>query len=557
MTEPGEVQGPPAGGPGVSVAWRSAAVREVAGPAADKLAADGVPAALAAKDPGLWGPAAAAEAAIRLGWLDAPRVSRALLGPLAELAGQARGAGLDRVVLCGMGGSSLAPEVISRTANVPLTVLDTTDPHAVRRALSDRLAATLVVVSSKSGSTIETDSHRRVYEQAFADLGLSPEEIARRFVVVTDPGSPLEATAREAGYHVVLADPNVGGRYSALTAFGLVPTALAGADAARLLDEADAVLPALAAPDGNPGLELGAALGGYALAGHDKAVLADCASGLAGFGDWAEQLIAESTGKHGRGILPVVVGGEHAPGFSPGPDLHLIGLGTPASPADTSVTGSLGAAFLVWEYAVAVAGRLLEINPFDQPNVAESKENTARLLAEAGTGPLPTGEPAFTDGAVEVYAEPGRLPGAPADLGGVLDAVLQALPDRGYLAIMAYLDRDGDAGAAALRDVLAGRTTHPVTFGWAPRFLHSTGQYHKGGPQNGVFLQITGAVTADVPVPGRDFTLGRLQLAQALGDLGALRQRSRPAVRLHLRDRAAGLRQVLDAARASTTGSAR
>jgi len=557
MTEPGEGQRPPAGGPGVSVAWRSTAVREVAGPAADKLAADGVPAALAAKDPGLWGPDAAAEAAIRLGWLDAPRVSRALLGPLAELASQAREAGLDHVVLCGMGGSSLAPEVISRTANVPLTVLDTTDPGVVRRALADRLEATLVVVSSKSGSTVETDSHRRVYEQAFADLGLAPEQIAGRFVVVTDPGSPLEATARRAGYHVVLADPNVGGRYSALTAFGLVPTALAGADPERLLDEAGAVLPALAVPDGNPGLELGAALGGYALAGHDKVVLADCGSGLPGFADWAEQLIAESTGKHGRGILPVAVGGESAPGFSPGPDLHLVGLGTPTSPADTSVTGPLGAAFCVWEYAVAVAGRLLEINPFDQPNVAESKENTARLLAGAGTGPLPAGEPAFTDAAVEVYAEPAQLPGAPADLAGVLDSLLQALPDRGYLAIMAYLDRDDDAGAAALRHALAGRTTHPVTFGWGPRFLHSTGQYHKGGPQNGVFLQITGAVTADVPVPGRDFTLGRLQLAQALGDLGALRQRSRPAVRLHLRDRPAGLRQVLDAARASTTGSAR
>ena len=215
----------------------------------------------------------------------------------------------------------------------------------------------------------------------------------------------------------------MGGRYSALTAFGLVPTALAGADAARLLDEADAMLPALASGDGNPGLELGAALGGYALAGHDKVVLADCGSGLPGFGDWAEQLIAESTGKQGRGILPVVVGGENAPGFSPGPDLHLVGLGTPASPADTSVAGPLGAQFLVWEYAVAVAGRMLGINPFDQPNVAESKENTARLLAEAGTGPLPAGEPVLTDGAVEVHAEPGLLPAA-GGLAGVLDSLL-------------------------------------------------------------------------------------------------------------------------------------
>jgi glucose-6-phosphate isomerase len=549
MTAPSGGGGePPGGGPAPSVTWHSPALTEAASQAAAKLAADGVPQALAAKDATLWGPGAVAEASARLGWLDAPRTSRALLGDLGVLVSQSREEGLDHVVLSGMGGSSLAPEVISRTSRVPLTVLDTTDPGVVARALADRLPSTLVVVSSKSGSTIETDSHRRIYEQAFAGLGLSAAQIARRFVVVTDPGSPLEAAARQAGYHVVLADPDVGGRYSALTAFGLVPSALAGADVARLLDEAQAVLPSLAATTGNPGLDLGAALGGFALAGHDKAVLADCRSGLAGFGDWAEQLIAESTGKDGKGILPVVTGGEDTPGFSPGPGLHLLGLGSPTAAVDTSVRGTLGAQFLVWEYAVAVAGRLLGINPFDQPNVAESKENTARLLAQAGPGPLPAGEPAFTDGAVEVHADPGVLPGA-RGLAGVLGALLSAVPDRGYLAIMAYLDRDGDAGAAGLRDALAAKTAHPVTFGWGPRFLHSTGQYHKGGPQNGVFLQVTGAVQADVAVPGRDFTLGRLQLAQALGDLGALRQRGRPAVRLHLRDRRAGLAQLLGAAR--------
>jgi glucose-6-phosphate isomerase len=545
MTTPGA--GRPAG---VSVGWYSTAVTEAAGQAVDKLAADGVPAALAAKDPQLWGADAAAEAAIRLGWLDAPQASRALLAPLAALAGQAHQDGIEHIVLSGMGGSSLAPEVISRSFQVPLTLLDTTDPHAAARALADRLDRTLIVVSSKSGSTIETDSHRRIYEHAFAGHGLSPGQIARRIVVVTDPGSPLEGLARQAGYQVILADPTVGGRYSALTAFGLVPAALAGADVARLLDEADAVRPALAADTGNPGLTLGGALGGYALVGHDKAVLADCGSGLPGFGDWAEQLIAESTGKHGRGILPVVVGGENAPGFSPGPDIHLLGLGRPAGPVDTSVTGPLGAQFLVWEYAVAVAGRLLGINPFDQPNVAESKENTARLLAESGDGPLPTGEPAFTDGAVDVYAEPG-LVASSGGLAGLIDRLLLALPDRGYLAIMAYLDRHGEGAAATLRDTLAARTTHPVTFGWGPRFLHSTGQYHKGGPQDGVFLQVTGAVISDVPVPGRPFSLGRLQLAQALGDLRALGQRGRPAARLHLRDRAEGLRQLLAAAAVS------
>jgi glucose-6-phosphate isomerase len=541
-------------GDAVTVNTRGVAVMDAEQEAAARLVADGVPAALMAKEPGLWGPDAAEEAAARLDWVSAPRSSRALLGSLNVLAAQAREDGLDHVVLAGMGGSSLAPEVIGRTAGAPLTVLDTTDPHQVAAALRDRLESTLVVVSSKSGSTVETDSHRRIYERAFAGLGLSPEHVARRFVVVTDPGSPLEKTADEAGYHVVLADPNVGGRYSALTAFGLVPTALAGVDVTRLLDEADSVASVLADTSDNPGLALGAALGGYALAGHDKAVLADCGSGLAGFADWAEQLIAESTGKVGRGILPVVVEGEAAPGFSPGPDVHLIALGDPAGPVDSVISGPLGAQFLVWEYAVAVAGRLLGVNPFDQPNVAESKDNTRRLLAEAGDGPLPAGEPAFTDGAIDVHGDADFIAGA-ADLAGLLDAVLWSLPESGYLAIMAYLDRVGDADAQRLRAALAGRTTHPVTFGWAPRFLHSTGQYHKGGPPTGVFLQITGALAEDVEVPGEPYTLGRLQLAQALGDLGALSRRGRPAVRLHLRDRQAGIAQLLAAA--STEGAGR
>lgn len=551
--DPGYAGGLMSGG-GVAVDIRGPAAMEAQQQALAGLAGDGVPAALAAGDPRLWGPAAEAEASIRLGWLHAPARSRDLLGEIGEISRQARASGLDHVVLAGMGGSSLAPEVITRTAGVPLTVLDTTDPHQVARVLADRLERTLVVVSSKSGSTIETDSHRRIYEAAFAKLGLSPAEAARRFVIVTDPGSPLAATAGEAGYRVVLADPEVGGRYSALTAFGLVPSALAGADAARLLAEAEAVLPGAGGTEANPGLALGAALGGYALAGHDKAVLADCGSGITGFGDWAEQLIAESTGKQGRGILPVVVGGEDSPGFSPGPGIHLIGLGQPGgSPVDTTVTGPLGGQFMVWEYAVAVAGRLLGINPFDQPNVAESKENTQKLLAGAGSGPLPAGEPVLTDGAVAVYGDTGLLRGA-SDLAGVLDALLWSLPADGYLAVMAYLDRVGDAAAARLRDALAARTTRPVTFGWGPRFLHSTGQYHKGGPQAGVFLQVTGAIREDVEVPGQPFTLGRLQLAQALGDLGALQGRGRPAVRLHLRDRAAGIDQLLAAAGTSTAG---
>jgi|SRR6266536_901844 len=545
---------------GVTVETRSQAATEATDHALAKLTSDGVPEALAAKETGLWGGSAQELAGARLGWLDAPAVSRPLVSELAELAARAREDGLDHIVLAGMGGSSLAPEVITRTAGTPLTVLDTTDPHQVARVLQDRLDRTLVVVSSKSGSTIETDSHRRIYEQALHDLGLSAEEVARRFVVVTDPGSPLEEAARKAGYHVMLADPNVGGRYSALTAFGLVPSALAGADVAALLDQAEAVVPALRHDDGNPGLLLGAALGGFAEAGHNKAIIADHGSGIIGFGDWAEQLLAESTGKQGRGILPVVVESAGAPGFSPGPDFHLIALDAPRPldsarpeiqrPADTVVTGPLGAQFLMWEYATAVAGRLIGINPFDQPNVQESKDNTASLLEQAGDGPLPTGEPVFTDGAVEVYADPSHLRGA-GDLAGVLDALIWSLPEAGYLAVMAYLDRAGDSDAARLRRALAARTTHPVTFGWGPRFLHSTGQYHKGGPPKGVFLQITGTIERDVLVPGAPYSLGRLQLAQALGDLGALRGRGRPAVRLHLLSRTAGLEQLLSAATAS------
>ncbi|MBB2744403.1 UNVERIFIED_ORG: glucose-6-phosphate isomerase [Microbispora rosea subsp. rosea] len=520
----------------------------------DKLVAEGVPAALAAGDSTLWGPQAQSEAAIRLGWLDLPRSSRELLPEIAKLVERARAEGLDHVVLAGMGGSSLAPEVICATEDAPLTVLDTTDPHQVRRALADRLDRTIVVVASKSGGTIETDSHRRVYEQAFRDAGIDPAE---RIVVVTDPGSPLERTAIEAGYPVVLADPNVGGRYSALTAFGLVPSALAGADVTRLLDDAAAVAPLLAQDEGNPGLELGALLGARALHGRDKLILRDGMSDITGLPDWIEQLIAESTGKEGKGILPVV-GAEAAEAD----DQFLVTIGPDSG---TTVDGPLGAQFLVWEYATAVAGRVLGINPFDQPNVAESKENTTRILQEAGDGPLPTGTPVLTDGPVEVY---GDLPGDLKNLADVLTWLLRAIPERGYLAIMAYLDREAafdaavvgeasfeemtetwaSADVATLRALLDYRTDHAVTFGWGPRFLHSTGQYHKGGPASGVFLQITGAVTDDVEVPGKPYTLGRLQLAQALGDLGALTSRGRPAVRLHLTDRVAGVRHLLSVA---------
>lgn len=522
---------------------------------------DKVPARLSASDPTLWGPDAEPEATIRLGWVDLPSSSRALLPQLADLRARVKADGLDHVVLAGMGGSSLAPEVVTATYGKPLTVVDTTDADQVRRALHDRIDRTVVVVSSKSGGTIETDSHRRAFEQAFQDAGLTPEQIAARIVVVTDPGSPLEKASREAGYTVVLADPSVGGRYSALTAFGLVPSALAGVDVAKLLEEAAALSPALAGNEDNPGLLLGAVLGAAAVAGRDKLVLADVGSGIHGFGDWAEQLIAESTGKQGRGILPVVVEDTDAPGFADaGSDAvraAVVGGTHGCDVCDITVSGPLGAQFLLWEYATAVAGRVIGIDPFDQPNVQESKDNTGRLLTTLeDEGSLPEEEPAFVDGAMAVYGSRTLL-GDAATVEAALTKLLAAVPEHGYLAVMAYLDRFGDTTAPELRPLLAKALGgKQVTFGWAPRFLHSTGQFHKGGPQVGAFLQITSAVTADLPVPGRPYSFAQLQRAQALGDLGALVSRDRPVLRLHLLEAADGLAELLSDVRDLAGGAA-
>ncbi|MEV1329967.1 glucose-6-phosphate isomerase [Micromonospora costi] len=512
----------------------------------EALVRNGTPRRLAEKDPSLWGPEAEAEAKIRLGWVDTHRRSRDLLPQLAEL--KAELGDLDHVVLAGMGGSSLAPEVITRTLGRPLTVLDTTDPGQVRAALGDRLERTVVVVASKSGSTVETDSHRRAYLQAFLDAGMTEAEAGRHFVIVTDPGSPLEQTAAEMGAFTVLADPNVGGRYSALTAFGLVPSALAGVDVSELIDQADALAAALAGDRDNPALALGAALGAAATDGRDKVALVSDGTGIDGLGDWAEQLIAESTGKAGVGILPVVVESPQSPGAK-GPDVLTVSYGGSLAAGDApggggdpdvAVNGPLGAQFLAWEYATAVAGVVLGIDPFNQPNVTESKDNTNKILASG----LPAETPSFTEGAIEVYAPAG----APGDLAGVLRWLLDGLGDDGYLAVMAYLDRFADADVARLRPVLAEAAGRPVTFGWGPRFLHSTGQYHKGGPQVGSYLQLTGAVTDDLPVPGKPYTFGELQAAQAAGDRQALAGRNRPVLRLHLTDRSAGVAQLLDAA---------
>ena len=511
-----------------------------------RLVDDKVASGVANRDASLWGPDAESEAGKRLAWVGLAQESRTLVDEIVGLRDVLADRGLDRVVLCGMGGSSLAPEVICAAHGVELTVLDSSDPDYVRRALGDRLERTAVVVSSKSGGTVETDSQKRAYEQAFRDADL---ELAAHIIVVTDPGSPLDEGATEAGYRVFHADPDVGGRYSALTAFGLVPSGLAGADIGRLLDEAAAIQPHLERDDvDNPGLRLGALLGVANTRGVDKVVLGDNGSGIPGFGDWAEQLIAESTGKQGKGILPVVVPALDAPNFSPStPDEVLVTLGAgvhtdapPASGWGAAVDAPLGAQLLLWEYATVVAGRVIGINPFDQPDV-ESAKQAARDMLEGG-GEAPT--PAFSDGPVEVYATAGLL----SDEGTVAEAVQSLLdhvdPERGYLAVMAYLDRVGDSDLAQVREALAGRTGRPVTFGWGPRFLHSTGQYHKGGPATGVYLQVTGEPAQDLEIPGRPFTFGGFIKAQAIGDAAVLADHGRPVLRLHLTDREPGLAAV-------------
>lgn len=501
---------------------------------------DAVASRLTAQDPTLWGPAAVEEASIRLSWVSLHESSRPLVAEVEQLRADLAGRGVDHVVLCGMGGSSLAPEVICRAAGVPLVVLDSSQPDMVRDALETDLDRTVVVVSSKSGGTVETDSQRRAYEQAFRDAGIDPAE---RIVVVTDPGSPLEQTAREAGYRLFSADPHVGGRYSALTAFGLVPSGLAGAPIGELLDQAATVATELAA-DGaaNPALVLGGLVGLANRAGADKLVLADRTGH--GLGDWIEQLVAESTGKDGKGVLPVVVPGEDAPGFSPSTsDAVLVTIGADAAPTSESgfgaaVEGDLGALMLLWEHATAHAGRLIGINPFDQPDVESAKQAARDLLGGGGE----QAEPDATDAGIDLYGtDASTLAEALATLLGSIDR------EHGYLAVQVYLDRRAHADFAQVRETLAARLGRPVTFGWGPRFLHSTGQYHKGGPATGVYLQVTGEPLRDLDVPGRDFTFGSFIGSQAAGDAKVLRDKGRPVLSLHLHDVDAGLARLREA----------
>lgn len=517
------------------------------------LVEDRIATRIFAKDHTLWGPDAEAESAIRLGWVEAATVSQPLVKEILELRDALRAEGVARIVLCGMGGSSLAPEVIAGTAGVELTVLDSTDPDQVRAALADRLGETAIVVSSKSGSTVETDSQRRVFEKAFNDAGI---DATSRIIIVTDPGSPLDKASREAGYRAVFnADPNVGGRFSALTAFGLVPSGLAGVDIQAFLDEAEEAAEILNedAPE-NIGLALGTALGGTSPL-RNKIVIAEDGSGIVGFADWAEQLIAESTGKLGTGVLPVVAGPGSPEVTSGAPDVLVVRL--VAADADVelgenevAIAGGLPTQMMVWEFATAVAGRLLGINPFDQPDV-EAAKIAARGLLDAQPEPTPA---AFVDGSIEVRG--GGWLGSAATAEEAVRALLDTLQPDSYLSVQAYFDRLAFAKLEGVRDELAAVTGRPVTFGWGPRFLHSTGQFHKGGPAIGVFLQVTAASAEDVAIPERPFTFGELIAAQAAGDAQVLEGHGRPVLRLHLTDRAAGVAQLQDIIAALSARSA-
>ena len=487
---------------------------------------------IAAKDANTWGVNAAAEAAIRLNWVDLPETSPQLRPQVTELATVF--ARTPRVVLCGMGGSSLAPEVLAKTYQKEIFVVDSTDPHYLAHALNGDLSRTVFVISSKSGSTIETSSQRALFQSKVEEAGLDARS---HLVFVTDPGSPLDTEVRAAGFSVINADPNVGGRFSALSAFGVVPAVLAGIDIWSVLADAARAKADFVKSDE---IILDVAYLLSEIAGQYIG-FTDHGSAVPGISDWIEQLIAESTGKDGKGRLPIVaqsvaaaeVGNPFTVAFS-------------EAGADLNVVAPLGAHFIFWEWVTAIVGAALEIDPFNQPNVTEAKEQTLALLNEwksSGSTVVPVLTPDSTDGSVEIF-------GAGNSIATSLRAMIDATHDGGYIAIMAYLDRKDDSALEELRSLISLASGKPTTFGWGPRFMHSTGQFHKAGQPNGTFIQITGEADIDFDIPGRDFSFATLVAAQGLGDGKALAKRQYPLLRLHLKNRSAGIAEILKAARA-------
>lgn len=508
-----------------------------------ELVKDRVASRLFARDRTLWGKDAEAESSIRLGWVDAAQNSLALIPELTALASDLKARGLTRIVLCGMGGSSLAPEVITNTAGVDLVVLDSTDPSQIRQALDGDLTKTVVVVSSKSGSTVETDSQKRSFEAAFDTAGIAKTE---RIFIVTDPNSPMHVQAMKDGYRVFLADPMVGGRYSALTAFGVVPTALAGVDVKVLLNSAITASKLFSEDlDSNPGLILGAALARTEGAARFKDKLGFVPDGteIVGFGDWVEQLIAESTGKLGRGVLPIVLDSDSFEVSDKADDTLLIGLSADASNSnfDLAISGELGELLLLWEVATVVASRLLGVNPFDQPDV-ESAKIAARAVLDS---PVEGFDFEVSDNGVEIAAFGYEL--SFKNLSDCLTQLLDSADADSYLSIHCYLNREKFVSAAKLRELVAERANRPTTFGWGPRFLHSTGQYHKGGPKQGLFIQIVSGEGDDEEIPGRQFGYRKLIDSQASGDAKVLASGGSKVLVLRLLDVESGIQVLTEA----------
>ena len=523
-------------------------------------------------------PAVQEKVANRLGWLGAVEFAQPRLAELQSFVRLMREEGFSRALLVGMGGSSLAPEVFRTVFGVApggldLRIADSTHPGAVRDATEWAGQKPLVLIASKSGGTAEVAAL-----QAFLADRHDP---SRSFVAITDPGTLLERTAADTPYRRCFRNPaDVGGRFSALTWFGLVPAALVGVNVEALLEHTAAMAQrcgsGVPARD-NPGLRLGAFLGEAAGLGRNKLTLL-FSPRIAHFGHWIEQLVAESTGKQSKGILPVheepaleldhysddrvfvatVLRGDHDDQLRAQCE-ELAGAGHPVCVLEMETLLHLGAEMLRWEIATAMAGVALGIDPFDEPNVTESKDLTKALLGDhQRSGALPEPKPILEEGGITLSAD-AEFEAAQAE--GSLSAMLAAHLGRAragdYFAILAYLPDDGEIAdeLRLLRQVCAERTRLPTTLGFGPRFLHSTGQLHKGGPDQGLFLQITERGNDALPIPGADHGFETLIAAQALGDLQALLRRGRRVVRVQLeRADSSALRALTEAVRESSAG---